>query len=161
MLFINWIYFFVAASKFLWPNLSSRCFSFSDNVSCTITSTPLFSYVLALILIILYWFKKILFFQFYAFPLFFLTFLLFLPNSSLLFIIFMSSFLFSYYSFSWTIVFNFSWLTSRSFNASDIKVSIIFNLILTSIRILLCFFFLFLVMFNAFLSFLLSKKTQV
>ena len=41
---------------------------------------------------------------------------------------------------------------SKSINARDIKVSIIFNLFLASVIILLCFFFLFLVIFNIFLT---------
>ena len=40
----------------------------------------------------------------------------------------------------------------KSINASDIKVSIIFNLFLASVIILLCFFFFFLVIFNNFLT---------
>ena len=39
---------------------------------------------------------------------------------------------------------------SKSINPSDIKVSILFNLLLASITILLCFFFLFFVIFNSF-----------
>ena len=45
---------------------------------------------------------------------------------------------------------NSSWLISKSVNAQDIKVSIIFNLLLAII--LLCFFFFFLVIFNNFLT---------
>ena len=41
---------------------------------------------------------------------------------------------------------------SKSINARDIQVSIIFNLFLASVIILLCFFFLFLVIFNNFLT---------
>ena len=41
-------------------------------------------------------------------------------------------------------------LISLFINASDILVSILFNLLLASITILLCFFFLFLVVFNSF-----------
>ena len=41
---------------------------------------------------------------------------------------------------------------SKSINDRDIKVSIVFNLFLASIIILLCFFFLFLVIFNNFLT---------
>ena len=36
------------------------------------------------------------------------------------------------------------------YNASDILLSMLFNLLLASITILLCFFFLFLVIFNSF-----------
>ena len=45
-----------------------------------------------------------------------------------------------------------SWLISKSVNARDIKVSIIFNLLLAEAIVLLCFFFFFLVMFNNFLT---------
>ena len=45
---------------------------------------------------------------------------------------------------------NSSRLTSISINARDIKVSIIFNLLLAKAIILLCFFFFFLVIFNNF-----------
>ena len=41
---------------------------------------------------------------------------------------------------------------SKSINARDIKVSIIFNLFLASVIILLCFFFFFLVIFNNLLT---------
>ena len=41
---------------------------------------------------------------------------------------------------------------SKSINTLDVKVSIIFNLFLTSAIILLCFFFFFLVIFNDFLT---------
>ena len=41
-------------------------------------------------------------------------------------------------------------LISLFINASDILVSILFNLLLANITILLCFFFLFLVVFNSF-----------
>ena len=43
-----------------------------------------------------------------------------------------------------------SWLISLFINASDILLSILFNLLLANITILLCFFFLFLVVFNGF-----------
>ena len=43
-----------------------------------------------------------------------------------------------------------SWLISLFINASDILLSILFNLLLASITILLCFFFLFLVVCNSF-----------
>ena len=39
----------------------------------------------------------------------------------------------------------------QSINGLDIKVSVLFNLLLASITILLCFFFFFLVTFNNFL----------
>ena len=39
---------------------------------------------------------------------------------------------------------------SKSINAWDIKVSILFDLLLANITISLCFFFLFLVIFNSF-----------
>ena len=41
-------------------------------------------------------------------------------------------------------------LISLFINASDILVSLLFNLLLANITILLCFFFLFLVVFNSF-----------
>ena len=47
---------------------------------------------------------------------------------------------------------NSSWLVSKSVNARDIKVSIIFNLLLAKVIILLWFFFFFLVTFNNFLT---------
>ena len=47
---------------------------------------------------------------------------------------------------------NSSWLISKSVNARDIKVSIIFNLLLAKAIISLCFFFFFLVIFNNFLT---------
>ena len=43
-----------------------------------------------------------------------------------------------------------SWLISKFISAWDTNFSILFNLILASITILLCFFFLFLVIFNKF-----------
>ena len=42
-----------------------------------------------------------------------------------------------------------SWLISRSINARDTSFSVLFNLLLANITIL-CFFFLFLVIFNSF-----------
>ena len=45
-----------------------------------------------------------------------------------------------------------AWLISKSVNARDIKVSIIFNLLLAKVVMLLCFFFFFLVIFNNFLT---------
>ena len=45
-----------------------------------------------------------------------------------------------------------SWLISLSINALDILLSMLFNLLLASITILLCFFFLFLVVFNSFFT---------
>ena len=45
-----------------------------------------------------------------------------------------------------------SWLISLFINASDILLSIIFNLLLANITILLCIFFLFLVVFNSFFT---------
>ena len=38
------------------------------------------------------------------------------------------------------------------YNASDILLSMLFNLLLASITVLLCFFFLFLVVFNSFFT---------
>ena len=38
------------------------------------------------------------------------------------------------------------------YNASDILLSMLFNLLLASITILLCFFFLFLIVFNSFFA---------
>ena len=43
-------------------------------------------------------------------------------------------------------------LYQNQFNARDIKISIIFNLLLAKAIVLLCFFFFFLVIFNNFLT---------
>ena len=45
-----------------------------------------------------------------------------------------------------------SWLISRSIHAWDINVSILLSLLLANTRILSCFFFLFLIIFNNFLT---------
>ena len=45
-----------------------------------------------------------------------------------------------------------AWHISKSVNARNIKVSIIFNLLLAKVIMLLCFFFFFLVIFNNFLT---------
>ena len=47
---------------------------------------------------------------------------------------------------------------SRSINAGDIKVSILFSLLLARIRILLCFFFLFLLIFKTFFIIPVAKE---
>ena len=60
-----------------------------------------------------------------------------------------SSFNLLHLSSSLMIVVYSSWLMSESINAWDISVSILFNLLLASIAILLCFL-LFLVVFNVF-----------
>ena len=43
-------------------------------------------------------------------------------------------------------------------NASDINVSMVFNLLLANIKVLSCFYFLFLVIFSNFLAFLIVKQ---
>ena len=68
------------------------------------------------------------------------------------------SFIFSYNSFSFTIIINSSYVISRSINAWDIKVSIPFNLLLASTKILLCFFFSFLVTWKTFFIILVVKE---
>ena len=45
-----------------------------------------------------------------------------------------------------------SWIISLFVNASDILLSMLFNLLLASITILLCFFYLFLAVFNSFFA---------
>ena len=52
------------------------------------------------------------------------------------------------------IVIKTSWLLSLFINASDILLSMLFNLVLANITILLCLFFLFLVVFNSFFTIL-------
>ena len=47
---------------------------------------------------------------------------------------------------------------SKSINSCDIKVSMLFNLLLASITILLCFFFFFLVAFNNSCFFPVAKE---
>ena len=47
---------------------------------------------------------------------------------------------------------------SRSINVCDIKVSIVFNLLLAKTIILLCFFFFFLVIFSNFFTILVVKE---
>ena len=67
-----------------------------------------------------------------------------------LFIILMLSSSSLYFFSSIIIVIKSSWLISLLINASDILLSTLFNLLLAKIRILLCFFLLFLVVFNSF-----------
>ena len=62
------------------------------------------------------------------------------------------SFIFSSLSFSFKIVINSSWLISLSINAYDTEVSMLLSLLLANIRVLSCFFFLFLIMFSSFLT---------
>ena len=88
----------------------------------------------------------------------YLMFSVFSSNFSFMFLKF--SFIFPYLFFSSTTVMNSSWLISRSINAGDNRNSMLLNLLLASIRILLYFFFLFLVICKIFLVFLLSKKLQ-
>ena len=114
------------------------------------------------------WKNEKMFFYFYAFLLFALIILLFkllclfyLINGYF-FIILMSSFIFSYFSFSLAIVLNSSWLISKSKNASDNKISRLFNLLLARITILLCLFVLFLVIFNSFyIIYFVKENTRV
>ena len=74
----------------------------------------------------------------------------------------MSSFIFSYFSFSLAIVLNSSWLISKSKNASDNKISRLCNLLLARITILLCLFVLFLVIFNGFyIIYFVKENTRV
>ena len=69
-----------------------------------------------------------------------------------LFIILMLSFN-SQYFFSWLrIVIKSSWLISLFIKASDIFLSMLFNLLLANVTILLSFFFLFLLVFNSFFT---------
>ena len=71
-----------------------------------------------------------------------------------------SHFLSSHVFFSLIITLNSSWLISMSLNAWDTKVSMLSSLLLDNIRILSCFFFLFLVMLSDFLiiPFVREKK---
>ena len=59
---------------------------------------------------------------------------------------------FSHIFFSLLIALNYSWLIFMSINTWDTKVSMISSLLLANIRILSCFFFLFLVIFSNFLT---------
>ena len=67
------------------------------------------------------------------------------------------SFTFSYLSFSLKIATSSSWLISMSTSVCDIKFSMLFSLLLANIRILSCFFFLFLVMLSNFLIILVVR----
>ena len=49
-------------------------------------------------------------------------------------------------------VIKYSWLIPLFINVSDILLSMLFNLLLANITILLCFFFLLLVVFNSFFT---------
>ena len=60
--------------------------------------------------------------------------------------------MFSYLSFFFKIVINSSWLISMSINSWDIKALMLLSLLLANIRILSCFFFLFLVIVSNFLN---------
>ena len=62
----------------------------------------------------------------------------------------MLSFNSQYFFASLIIISKSSWLISLSISALDILFSMLFNLLLASITILLCFFFLFLVFKNLF-----------
>ena len=145
-------YFLVKTSKFVWINPSSLFFSFNHNMPLlsTITSRP-FCISFFGNEIHFYVLKK----RLHEFPLISLIILLvtiFSPSSY-----FNSSFLaslltfhlsyiffhFSYFCFSSTIVLNSLWLILRSINACNIKVSMLFNLLVATITILLCFFILF------------------
>ena len=61
------------------------------------------------------------------------------------------SFIFSYISFSFKIVINYSRLISMSINAWDIYVSMLLNLLLANVKILSCFSFCFLLYLVIFL----------
>ena len=68
----------------------------------------------------------------------------------------------SHIFFSWVIALNSWWLSSMSISAWDTKVSTLSSLLLANIRILLCFFFLFLVMLSNFLIiFVVREKINV
>ena len=68
------------------------------------------------------------------------------------------SFISSYLSFSLKITINSSWLIYVSISAWEIKVSLLLSLLLANTRILSCFFFLFLVMLNNFLTIPVVKE---
>ena len=68
------------------------------------------------------------------------------------------SFIFSYLSFSLKITINSSWLIYVSISAWETKVSTLLSLLLANTRILSCFFFLFLVMLNNFLTIPVVKE---
>ena len=80
----------------------------------------------------------------------------FFSNFSFMFIRF--SFILSYFSFSFKIARNFSWLILRSVNARDTKVSMLFNLLLARTKMLSCFFYLFLVLLSNFLIIWVAKE---
>ena len=72
------------------------------------------------------------------------------------------SFIFSYWSFFFKIVINYSWIIYMSINAWDINGSIPLSLILDNIIILSRFFFLFLVIFSNFVTIpVVRKKIRV
>ena len=131
-------YLLVMTVSFLWSNFSSIYVLLSHNVplSSTIASVLLVLYVSLVMTNILYLLKKNYFFNF------------------------MSSFFYSYFSLSSTIVLNSSWIISRSINAWDIRDSILRYLLLASETILWCFFFWFLVIFNSFFIIPVFKKIQ-
>ena len=128
----------VMTVSFLWSNFSSIYVLLNHNVplSSTIASILLVLYVSLVMTNILYLLKKNYFFNF------------------------MSSFFYSYFSLSSTIVLNSSWIISRSINAWDIRDSILRYLLLASETILWCFFFWFLVIFNSFFIIPVFKKIQ-
>ena len=131
-------YLLVMTVSFLWSNFSSIYVLLNHNVplSSTIASILLVLYVSLVMTNILYLLKKYYFFNF------------------------MSSFFYSYFSLSSTIVLNSSWIISRSINAWDIRDSILRYLLLASETILWCFFFWFLVIFNSFFIIPVFKKIQ-
>ena len=131
-------YLLVMTVSFLWSNFSSIYVLLNHNVplSSTIASILLVLYVSLVMTNILYLLKKNYFFNF------------------------MSSFFYSYFSLSSTIVLNSSWIISRSINAWDIRDSILRYLLLASETILWCFFFWFLVIFNSFFIIPVFKKIQ-
>ena len=91
---------------------------------------------------------------FYVFDFILLS--LIIPYSS--FSLLKFSFIILYLSFSFKILINSSWLISRSINACDIHISMLLSLLLANIIILSCFFFLFLPIFNNFLTIPVVKE---
>ena len=64
----------------------------------------------------------------------------------------MLSFSFRYFFSSLIIVIKSSWPISLFINASNILLSMLFHLLLANMTIILCFFFLYLVVFNSFFT---------
>ena len=131
-------YLLVMTVSFLWCNFSSIYVLLSHNV-------PLSSTIASIL---------------FGFVCFFGNDKHLIPVKKILFFNFMSSFFYSYFSLSSTIVLNSSLMISRSINAWDIRDSILLNLLLASKTILWCFFFWFLVIFNSFFIIPVFKKIQ-